>query len=70
MVTYAPTTESLWEMEPIWERPSTTTQLSNPSPTEPLSTTVPTPIPAATTAIASQCLTKQSSLMTSDAYAT
>jgi hypothetical protein len=54
MVTYAPTIESLWAMEPIWERPSTTTQLSKPTPTELLSTTVPTPIPAATTAIASQ----------------
>jgi hypothetical protein len=54
MVTYAPTTESLWEMEPIWERSSTTTQLSKPTPTKLLSTIVPTPIPAAIAAIVSQ----------------
>jgi hypothetical protein len=44
MVTYAPTIESLWAMEPIWESSSTTTQLSNPTPTEILSTIVPTAI--------------------------
>jgi hypothetical protein len=54
MVTYAPTIESLWEMEPIRERSSTTTQLSKPTPTKLLSTIVPTAILAATTAIASQ----------------
>jgi hypothetical protein len=54
MVTYAPTTESLWAMEPIWERSSTTTQLSKPTPTKLLSTIVPTPIPVATVSIASQ----------------
>jgi hypothetical protein len=53
MVTYAPTTESLWAMEPIQERPSTKTQLLNPSPTESISTTVPTFVPEATVVISS-----------------
>jgi hypothetical protein len=69
MVTYAPTTESPWEMEPILDRPSTTTYLSKPSPTEPLSTTVPTPVPTTIAVVTSQCPIEQSSLTTSDAYA-
>jgi hypothetical protein len=70
MGTYAPTIESSLEMEPILEIPSTTTYLSKPSPTEPLSTTIPTPVPAVTTAVTSQCSTEQSSLAASDACAT
>jgi len=53
MGTYAPTIESSWEMEPILERPSTTSYLSKPSPIEPLSTIVPTPVPTTTTAVTS-----------------
>jgi hypothetical protein len=70
MVTYAPSTESSWTMETILERPSTTAQLSKPSPTKPLSTIVPTPVIAATAAVTPQCPTEQSSFMTSDACAT
>jgi hypothetical protein len=65
----APTTESSWAMEPILERPSTTTYLSKHSPTKPLSTTVPTPVLAATAAATPQCPTEQSSLTALDAYA-
>jgi hypothetical protein len=54
MGTYAPTTESSWEMEPTLERPSKIAYLLKPSPTEPLSTTVPTPVPAAIAAVTSQ----------------
>jgi hypothetical protein len=70
MVTYAPTTKSPWAMEPILERPSTTTYLSKPSPTEPLSTTVPTSVPTAIAAVTSQFPIEKSSLVTLDAYET
>jgi hypothetical protein len=70
MVTYAPTTNSPWEMESILERPSTTSYLSKPSPTEPLSTIVPTPVPTTTTTSTSKCPTKQSSLTNLDACET
>jgi hypothetical protein len=57
-------------MEPILERPSTTTQLSEPSLTEPLSTTVPTPVPTIIAAVIPKCPTEQSSFTTSDACET
>jgi hypothetical protein len=70
MVTYAPTTNSPWAMEPILENPSTRTYLSKPSPKEPLSTIVPTLVPSTIVPVTSQCPTEQSSLMTSDACET
>jgi hypothetical protein len=70
MFTYSPTIESPSAMEPILERPSTTTYLSGPSPTEPLLTTVPTSVPTTIATVNSQFPTGQSSLATSYVYAT